>query len=510
MGAFSLSGTGKRARGRSDEIATLLADQGKEAFGRSGRFFGRGEGLSDEAINYYRGLVERGFASPEDIAALGERAVPGLRDALGRRQGRLDQQMTELGNIPSAGSVIGERERVIRDTMGDITRQEGLELGIADDLRGSLSGDEDAYTKAIQDRIRGAFGGARDRTTGVFGTARQNMKDLYGGLDTQAGSVFDAAISKVRPGSEARAATSARAFAPQMARTQQRLRRAGIDASSPEAASLLGRVEGQRSRAMDDALSGAIAEENRLSLGKFGAQAGFREKGGRADVDLSLDELSQITGLDMGELAGLTDEQRRNLSARAGISREHAAGTLDARRGAFGNMRGVRDVQLNEPLLGRGLVEEDIGRFNTQLDRMNEEELIARGLQEQEFNRGVDLTGRDITTRGAGAAGLERGAGQAFNVGGGQQAFGLEGSQAGNELLKQILQREQSSSGWGTRLLGGVAKSALGALTGGMTGGFGKLGGKIAGKIGGKVLGAATNVAAPRQFGGVFRNPFGR
>lgn len=535
MAAFGLSRTGKQARGRADRAAYQLGDIGDEATDRARGYFGRGEALNDESLAYFRRLMEQGYITPEEIQALGARAMPGLEGTLGRRRDRLAEGRTALFGSPTAGDVMSERAKTLAGIETDIAGTGERDLADIGESAGRLAADEAAYSEAIGKGIRGAFGGARDRTKGTFGNVQQGVRDLYGGLEREAGDVYGGLereagstyrdlISRVKPGSEARAATSARAFAPQMARVAGRLRRAGIDASSPEAANLLSRVEGARSRSMDDRLSDAIEQESALrerGFGTqaalrergFGARAGYRETGGKLGAELSLQELSTLTGLDLGELGAMTQEQRRNLAARAGMERERRDLTAGARERAFRNRMDLASTRLGEPVMGRGMAIEDIDRFRKQLGMESDEDLLGYELERDRFGLGREIADRDINVRSTGATRVaEQGRGY-MDAARSQQGFGAEANIASRAALQDILEREKANSGWGTRLAIGIGGGLLNTFApglGSIISGSGYKGGGLFQNPFSRTP-QQTNVAPPRIFGGSFgNNPFAR
>ncbi len=567
MSFWGASNTQKEATGFPRELGTWSFEQLKSWLGRANAQGATAEQLQQFAQDYWKERTEKGLATPEEIRRFGQEIMPGIDAAIAARGGRLDQvgqdwNNTEAGvrgRLDQQGENINSTFDQGRDTIdqtygrigtrgGNLNRE--ITQNIGDTYGSAQAHATDAYrglrdeSAGTFDRIgantAGVYGGLRDATgstyggltadnAGTFGGLTADTAGTYGGLRGENDAAYSSAsqtIDRLNPTGDFRAATAARAFAPAMAATQRRLRAAGIDPNSPEAAAQLNMVEGAKGRAMDDAFADATTQYVDRKTGLTLGQAGVNR-------DLALGRLNTTNELGLGRLdraSALTREGAsidRNLAQGAEeIGRGTARERLLNNQGLVQQQNAIdRDLALQSGADFRGEMVRNQGHSdavdagylqNTQANNMarfgatqgyfdrgnqfdtsafgtraglagqlNDEELQRLNLQQGQWGTGMQYAGAQQDAR-------NQAAGTLTNMG--QQAYGNAANasgQAGNwgqgaqSAYGQSYGYEAPNAGWGTKMLTGAAGTALNmfapgagtALMGVASGGAGGAGG---------------------------------
>ncbi len=381
MPAFNSSGAYREAAGFSREYADWNYDQFQRWLDRMVDSGAIADELRSELIYHARDQINSGFPAPDVIRQIANDVVPGVEDALQRRQGRLNTIQELFQNRTPASETMGRIFDNINEQAGDISRTgdatqreiedtygrigsmndrtsgevvgnigettRSLQGGVSDtfgrlnrsnsgvtdavaranerttgelrsnagrvfgnlsrenrDVYGDLRGSADAAYGRIGDLATGAFGRTRDSLAGTVGGLERGAQDtnsdltgrnadLFSRLSTGADDTYDDSIADAElldPIGEARTAQVARNFAPALAAAKSRLRRRGIGADDAQAQSILGEVERDRARAMDD------------SAARFGAENvdrinSLRERRQDARERLGTGELDRYTRL---------------------------------------------------------------------------------------------------------------------------------------------------------------------------------------------------------------------
>lgn len=436
MSFWGMSKAGKDARGSSREIDRWMMDRGKNAYRRADKQYGKGDTLSDILQQEYGDLAKdpNAFGTPEELTETGGRIMPWVDRMVGDRGGRTEGTLsTRAGLLDEMG---GRIEDYGRQNETDIT-----------DLAKRLSTRDAGYHDDILDNTMSTYGRAKDNSSTEFGNLRRANSGLFGDLTSEAGSTFDKAINMVRPGSEARAATAARAFAPQVSRVMQRLRAAGIDPRTPEGQSLLANVEGQRSRAMDDQLGDAISQTAGLTLDKFNTQSNLRREGAENDRDMAIKALLNDQGLSIDLLNSMTSEKLRSLAAQQGIDEDMVLRKMTNRGDVHRQKQDLSGARMDEASYGR--------------DLRNEDDLFEHDIKMQRYGAGSDLRGKNFDAQETGRSGLGQVMQTAYNQGNTQDQYGNQSMGQAKAGFDQTHQQEAANAGWGKKMLGGFAKAGI-------------------------------------------------
>lgn len=185
MPAFGPTDAYKEAAGFSREYGAWNYQQYKDWLNRMQNSGVISDRLRDQLEQYAQRQIQEGFASPEDIRAVSERIVPGVEEAIQRRQGRLDdlQALFDARTMPA--DTMASIEQSIQGQAEDISRTGEQQQREVDDLYSRTQGNNEQTS--------------RDVVTNIGETARSlqgGVNDTFGGLrQANAGSrdrIFDA------------------------------------------------------------------------------------------------------------------------------------------------------------------------------------------------------------------------------------------------------------------------------------------------------------------------------
>lgn len=400
--ASGLTSEGDRSRGASNEANRWMFNRGQNAFGRADQQYGAADWQQKYLDDFYGGMSQGQFGTADELTQRGRDIMPWLDPMLDRRMGRVGQMSSNYEGIGPVSDTTGALSQATDQYGAGINRTADAISGDITDLRGRSFGREGEFSRDLIGNYQGGFGALRG-----------NADTSFGATSGATGEAYDKAMDYVRPGSEFRAATAARAFSPQVASTMMRLRRAGIDPASVEGQSLLRGVESSRARAMDDQLGGAYDRLGQLRINKAGQMG-----------DIERDRLMNDQGLGLGELDAVTGEKLRSLGAQQGMDRDFTTMGMDNRNLAFDRETDYHRQRKDDALASRDLEERDVNNRNRFLDLANQEDAYASEQQLGRYNQGVDAQGRDIDYRLTGAQGYQQGANTRYNQANFQDQYG--------------------------------------------------------------------------------------
>lgn len=209
MSFWGASDAQKEATGAPREIGAYSRDQMKSWLGRANLQGQRGEQYQGEAADYWRNMRDQGFYSPEDIRGFGQQVMPGVDEAIARRQGRLQDIGADWGTTEAAGrgrldekgeninrayeqgagtlndtyGRIGARgEDISNRIVGNIGDTYSAQRGATTDLFGNLINANDQGFGKVQREASGLYGGLRSDAAGQYGRMGGDVTGTYGGL----------------------------------------------------------------------------------------------------------------------------------------------------------------------------------------------------------------------------------------------------------------------------------------------------------------------------------------
>lgn len=465
MPFWGASDARKEAEGFPREYGAWSSDRMRRMLALADQYGGVGPGIDEETLNHWRQRLAGGLESPEEIRGRGQEISPWIQQFINESRGRQDAIWgMEADRVPAGMTAAQMRER-LNNMRG---RNEGnrldLESEIGDTATRQMGREETGFNETVQN-LKDSSDLQRSIIDQYYGGARKDNADTYAGLQGFGDTAFTDQrknLDLIRPGGQAQAARVGRSFAPQVADAMARLRRMGIDPNSPEAQSTLRLIEGQRSRAMDDASAAATSsyvdranDTSRAELGfrsgvtrdRLGNEINLGTRQGERQAGIADAEGSEYRGL-RGRLTGAVNDIDAVRSGR----RENIVDTAAEREQALN----AQDLDIDR--WERGADMEDRDRRADILNAFNSNDLVAGGLQDNQFqqgsqwgqvNRGIqDQAMGNITGVGRDATNNQFRANQA--------AQGWGGTAIG--AYKDAYGYEEP---WGQRLLGG----ALGAVS---------------------------------------------
>lgn len=489
MSFWGMSRQGKEAQNELTNLPKRFDEQAGVAWGRSNDEFQTGQGLRNEFLAYIREMIANGVGSPEEILALAEQIMPGVSEAIGNRQDRTNRLRGQAQGIPVADQVRGDMSSVLDQQGGNIT-------GTYDDITGNtrdtisrrmraaegygkdrVSNIRDVSTgmNNLTDEIQGKMGGNLDATMlGLQGKAGE----AFGGLIDSSDPAFNEMLKRVeafKPGGEARASRVGRSFNPAYASVVNRLRRGGVELTSPEAIASLTRVDTARANAMDDSLAGDteryVTASNAISRDKLVNKQDLVLQRLANSQGLSLDQLKTQLGLDKdyrntkNDIAYQTGRDfRSELSAQEKTQQDLDLLKLkmdtDASNTAADRTTTLNNDRANLIKLGRDLGLQDFEIQQMLEDRANEDDLMGFKLKNEQFDRGMGYKGADLSRRDAGANALGDTSQRTLDSSLRWQGVGQDNAAAAQQGYNNVFQRESANAGWGKKLIGAIGGAA--------------------------------------------------
>lgn len=490
MAFWGMSAQGKDAQDSLTNLPKSFEEQARKGWGRSEDEFQTGQGLRNDFLAFIREMVANGIGSPQEILALAEQIMPGVSEAIGARQQRTQRLRDEAGSlIPSARDVTSGISGTLDDLGGSITRgYDNVRENVNDTIRRRMAA-SDAFGRDRVSNIRDVDTGLNRITDEQYAKMSGDVGSKFGGLLNRSEGDFgellegvDPAFSEMlkrvemfKPGGEARAARVGRSFNPAYASVVARLRRSGVDLTSPEAVSALTRVDTARSNAMDDSLAEDteryVDASNRLSRDKLATTQ-----------DLVLQRLANAQGLTVDQLKtqlGLDTDYgnvKRDIGYQTGrdfrdelTNQERTQTSLDMAKLGMDidneNANTERVTQYHRDRadlikLGRQLGMDDF-QIQTMLeDRANTDDLTAFDLRNQQFDRGMGFRTADLARRDRGVDALGNTSQQTLDNSRWWQNAGSDNAAAAGQGYRDTFDRESANAGWGKKLIGAIGGAA--------------------------------------------------
>lgn len=517
MGFFDgFWGLNSRAREAQNALGGLRQQyqQQMDAWnGRSGDAWNNATGMFDWSRAYWGDRASGGAPSIADIRGAGSAIMP-YQDALTRMWERNNQIGSDWGGVMRSWDLFPQLQNNLNLQQQNITNESDFAASQIDETFGRAGQRADDTTQAVRGNIGGAYDSARDIIGGAYSGARRENQSTYDDILSRTGNAFRdmrSDVERLRPGGALQQATVARSFAPVIANANQRLRRSGLE-NSLAGSNVIGNAEVERARAMDDRAAQSTGEyvnaSNRVRAGELGAITDALTSRLNNSINLGTQEAGLQSNLALGRGNAMSQEQIRDLAARTGLD-------MDALSARLGNSRyttqqlnqNIRD-RMNADILNRDMQRQD---FQTEADLQRERnalEMTGLNLDDQQWQRGAQWQQWNRGASDQAAQMMAQLMQQQYGAAGNAAQTANQFGQVPLQSWQQQFNTESQNSGWGKRLLGGLAGSAIGAFTGGLGS---RLGG-WAGNIFGGATGAAGNAAggwAGNIFGGGTRQPAG-
>lgn len=499
MGFWGMSQQGKDARNAISGIADEQTRQGTAWNGLGSDAWGKGNEANGWAYNGWKDASQNGAPTIGQNRSAGQQ-IWDPTSATADDWSRLAQtQNFWQNNVPKAGQTMDQINGNL-DNMGGLVgstwdaNQNTIDTG----YNGMAGRATDAYN-ANTGTIKDAYGKAQGDWNTAYDAMGNRVTGAYGGLLKDAASTFDTQdknLEMLKPGSEFQIAQTARSFAPAMSATAGRLRRAGIDANSLQGSTMLGGVETQRARAMDDAAAAGLG----TYVGAKNAVAGNRLN---TNIGLTTDQLNAQNGLGTAQAAGnqsmtlgqgsaLVGENTRNLGVQNALDQNRMGLTLDNQNQATNAANNVLGLRNQAALTGKDLAQSDFQTFNQMMKDQSAQsntDLNRNLLQYQlgQQQNAADMAQKNLALQQIGQLGQQQ---QNAGLAAGQ--LGLSNQNAAAGLQNNIYSREAANAGWGSKMLLGAG---LNLATGGLGGWMSGLGGLTGGS-------GADQAQYIKQYGG--------
>lgn len=480
MSFWGMSNAGKEAGGFAREQGAWNSQQFRDWLARANAFSDRGNALTDQALDFWRQQMNEGIGSPDQIRQTGQQISPWVQPAIDSRRGRLNEIEALQRGLKPADEVAGEMSGRLDDQAASITGNFDDIQGTIDSTTGRQFGREEQANRDIVGNIRDTAIGMTGAVNDTFGGLRTDNAASAGRLRGDGDAAFSSMLSDIellKPGSEASQARTARSFAPQTADTLARLRRSGVDPNGLQAQAVLRQVESARSRAVDDAAADGNLQYTDRKNNVRGNQLDYNAQVERGrlgnEMNLGVGQVDRTNSIADGAGSEYRAETRTNAGNMNSIDGTRADATIQNLDSATTRSMDLTQRRNALTAMQRDMNREDAAGVQGVLREQNNEDLIAGGLIDDQFDRGMSYTGANTGIR-ANAAGQVGQAGRdatsnAFSSANTAQGFGQQATQNYNTAFD----REAANAGWGTRLLGGLAAGALNLVAPGVGSAFG-------------------------------------
>jgi hypothetical protein len=432
----------------------------------------RGDFRQGELWDDWRDFSRRGIGTPEQSRDVGRLIMPSVEQAAENRRRRLENQYQNWNNFQDKAAPVADKiDENLNQQGKDLTSHyTDLETTIAEGT-GALKNRAGQTTGDIKDLINKTFdtagSGYSDEIKRLIDMTGKGYADLGANADKTYAQMLQETES-MKPGSEAFQARVARSFAPATSAALSRMRMGNVDPNSVQASGILGSLDADKARAMDDAAAagdekyfatrrGILGDKLGTSLGlgrdSLGRILGFGE--GLADTNLDLA---------LGRGGALQGETIRSSDEMQGIDREHRDLNMANKDTSY--TRGVdwRDKQNDAALKRRGMNLEDFGIEGGLINQLNQEEMFYPEAMAKQFTLGQGFAKDQYDAQ----TGALQGAGQLqqqdyANLWNAQNAQQGAGNAAYNAHMQNLI-NQSGNAGWGSRLIGGLAMGGLGSL----------------------------------------------
>ena len=171
MPAFGPTDAFKEASGFSREYGNWNFQQYRDWLNRMQSSGAISDRLRDQLEAYAQRQIQEGFASPEDMRAIAERIVPGVEEAIQRRQGRLDDLQALFNARTLPADTMARIEESVQGQAADITRTGDQQQREIEDLYARTQGNNEQTSRDVGTNIgetaRSLQGGINDRCGGM-------------------------------------------------------------------------------------------------------------------------------------------------------------------------------------------------------------------------------------------------------------------------------------------------------------------------------------------------------
>lgn len=480
MSAFGLSSAGKDAKGALSELPRWLQDifEQQAGAGKDESVFGRD--LRNSYLADLQRRADEGIGSTDYIRGVGESILPGLRGAQDRLRTRQEGIESANAGMTSAAE-LDNRISGALDSFGTGINQTGDTIaGDIQDTFGRNSGRGEAGHRDVVGNIKDTFGGLTKAAGGAYGGMKADTAGTFSDVRGMTGSAYDETgqlIDTMDPEGKAAQARASRSFEPAMASMALRLRKAGVEAGSPEFDAAMRTVESDRARAMDDASIGErdkfVSAKGQNILGKAGALGNLDLGRLAATTGLSKDEEAIQRALGLGQGEAFRGEAIRNTDQQIALDQQRSQDSIKNLNTTQDRSADYWKAKAAQPLATAQLEQQQFGRGVDVANRGDAADAQSVGYDQLGFNTGMGYTTTDRGYRDA-AQDTKGQVGQgAINNANVLTQIGLGAANQAGQGYGRAYDAENASSNWAGKFLGGLAGSAaqigLGALTGGMS-----------------------------------------
>lgn len=469
MGSFwGPNDTMKEAAGYPREWANWMNQQAKDALFRQNQAGWNADRASEMGLDWDTKRRENGIGPIDTIRGYGSQLMPGVPEYLQGQKERLaqiradwegrpkaaDTMATIYDNLNQKGAAIG---RTYDANQSEINDTASRAMGREEAANRTIVGDiQDRYAK-LEANANDDYGDMRGRNAATFGALKDSSEATYGDILKD--------VEMLKPSGEFAQARAARSFAPMMASTAGRLRRAGVGGDSLQGLSAMQRVEAARARAQDDAAVEGTGKYVDARTGALVNREGARERLGRGELEGEIGLHSEQSGIirNLGREAGdlYRGETVRSTGALQGIDRDRSDRTVTNTNQDYDRTNRFWDEKSDAAVFDRGLNLED---WNTGANLTREAGAIDRegiDLNKQVSDAGMAYNMYDLARRDAGNEGIKGyGRDQYGNMyRSGQMAMGY-GDQA-TQNYKTAYALNAPKAGYGLKALAGVGAAGM-------------------------------------------------
>ena len=468
MSFWGMSDAGKEAGGFNREKGAWDFQQYKDWLAQSNRSGDLANLYTGNAADYWGQQQQNGWASPAATRLRGQEISPWADGAIATRRGRLNEIEAMQRGLRSADDIAGEMSGRLDEQGRSITGNFNDIQGTIDSTTGRLFGREEGASRDIINNIRDTGASMTGAVNDTFGGLRRDNAATSGRLRADSDAAFTniySDLESLKPGSEAATARTARSFAPQTSDTLMRLRRSGVDPNSVQAQSIMRGVESARSRAMDDTMAdGNLKYTDRLTSTRKD-QLGFNTDNEnsrlRNEMSLGTGQVDRTNSIADGVGKDFRGAVRTSADNMNTIDGNRAAATINNLDTTTLRSMGLSDRRNALTGMQRDMNRKDNADLSNVLDRQNQEDLVAGGLYDEQFNQGNNWNILDRSVR-------DGATGQLSQIGRDYRQSQFQGANTANAFGNSASQnygtaydREAASAGWGGRMLGGIAAAGL-------------------------------------------------
>ena len=486
-----MSSEGKNARNQLNNQATWSQNQAQDWATRGSDAWNKANEGQNWAIKYWQNKAENPAFSADAAKRTGQDIVNVEQPISNMWKRAAETQSMWENSVPKAADVAG--------TLAANTATKGERLN---DYQHGQQHIIDAGKAEMGGNIQNASGAAMDNLTKTYGDAATGWNDAYNDLTGNINTTRDSLLGKtdaayadmgknvdsyaksvemLRPGSEAAAARTARAFAPAMAAAQGRLRRGGVDPNGVQAASVLGSISGQQAQAVDDALANGTAQyvdaqgnlvgmRNNVAAGKLNTEVGLTKDALKDTTALGQTQAGVNRDMTLAQGAETRNQIRSDAAALNDLAKRSQDQTLSLNDSVHQQGQGLLDESSKNALTVRDIANQDLATHAGLMNDQNNIDLKGIDLKTGQFNLGLGVNQLNQQGQDTGAQNLTNIAQANFGNAGNAANIAGNYSQDAAGLWNKIYGNEAANAGWGTKMLTGLGTSFL---TGGLGGTLG-------------------------------------